>query len=221
MAAKTKTTTPKTKTAKSASVAKATKATGATTEKKSIRNKGARFLGWQLTPYSQAAYGPSTHSGRRSQKFELLASTGSVTKTESRFYLVDASEAPVGRVVTTIATLLMGKNRATFTYGAGCGDSVIVINADKAYFSANKADKKMYYSHSLYMGGLKNTTAGQMLKDKPERVIWLAAQGMMPKNKLSRYQLSLLKIYKGKEHPHSAQKPVPVSLKQPLKKLAS
>jgi large subunit ribosomal protein L13 len=191
----------------------------ATTEKKTGRSKGTRFLGWQKTPFTQSAYGRSTQGGKGNQEFKVLASTGSVQTTQPRWYLVDASEAPVGRVATTIASILMGKYRSTFTPGAGTGDAVIVINADKAYFTSNKAEQKIYYDHSRFMGGLKSETGDKLLKRKPEKVIWLAVQGMMPKNKISRYQLSLLKIVRGAEHEHQAQKPIQVSLKKMLKKI--
>lgn len=177
-------------------------------------------MGWQKTPISQATFGQTTKGGRQNTKFSLKHSTGTTTELTPRWYLLDATEAPIGRLATVAATLLMGKHRASFTPGAGSGDAVIVINAEKAFFTSNKADKKVYYDHSLWMGGLSMKTAKQALLDNPEDVIWTAVQGMLPKNKLSRYQLSLLKIYKGSEHPHTAQKPIVVSAKKsPLKKL--
>lgn len=180
----------------------------------------ARYLGWQKTPISQSTFGQTTLGGRRNTKFSLKHSTGSVQEVNPKYYLLDASEAPIGRIATVAATLLMGKHRTTFTPGAGSGDSVVVINAEKAFFTSNKADKKVYYDHSMFMGGLSMKTAKQALIDNCEEVIWTAVQGMLPKNKLSRYQLSHLKIYKGAEHPHSAQKPLVVSAKNtPLKKL--
>jgi large subunit ribosomal protein L13 len=182
----------------------------------------ARYLGWQKTPISQATFGRTTRGGNRNTKFSVKHSTGSIQEITPKFYLLDASEAPIGRIATVAATLLMGKHRATFTPGAGSGDSVVVINADKAFFSSNKADKKVYYSHSLWMGGLSQKSAKQALVDNCEEVIWTAVQGMLPKNKLSRYQLTHLKIYKGTEHPHAAQKPIVVSAKkEPLKRLGA
>ncbi len=188
--------------------------------KKAIRKKG-RFLGWQNTPITQAAFGGKTQGGRNNTKIGILDSTGSVQSVESRWFLVDASQAPVGRLATTIASILMGKYRPTFTRGAGCGDAVIVVNAAKAFFTSDKDQKKLYYKHTLYMGGIKSATAGQMLKTKPEQVIHLAVQGMMPKNKLSRYQLSLLKVYRGADHKHASQKPVQIDFASPLKKLVT
>lgn len=205
---------------------KAAKATSKKTAQKpeakaeSKRAKG-RFVGWQVSPYTQSAFGATTKGGSYNTESIILASTGSVQKTQPRYYLLDATDAPIGRLATTIATILMGKNRSTFTRGAGSGDAVIVVNAAKAFFTSNKADKKIYYWHTQYMGGLKSETAGQLLKRKPEKAIWLAVQGMLPKNKLSRYQLTLLKIYEGAEHPHKAQKPIAVKVTgQALKKIA-
>ncbi len=130
------------------------------------------------------------------------------------WHLIDASKLPIGRLATVAATLLMGKHKPSFTIGAGSGDAVVVIHADKAFFTSNKADKKIYYRHSGYMGGLKMQTAGEALKKDPTKVIYDAVQGMMPKNKLSRYQLSRLKIFVGSSHPLKAQSPVEVALNQ-------
>jgi large subunit ribosomal protein L13 len=96
----------------------------------------------------------------------------------------------------------------------GSGDCVVVINADKAFFTSDKADKKIYYWHSHWMGELKSQTAKQALIENPDEVIWGAVQGMLPKNKLSRYQLAHLKIYKGVDHPHKSQNPVKLSVKE-------
>lgn len=187
------------------------------TAEKAKTPKNYRFDGWQKTPIHQAVFGKTTRGGSQNTKFSLKHARGKVQSIATAWYLVDAASAPVGRVATTIATLLMGKHRTTFTPGAGSPDGVIVINADKAFFTSNKADKKTYYWHTQFMGGLKNRSAAQMLTEKPEKVIWLAVQGMLPKNKQSRYQLAKLKVYKGAEHPHSAQKPITVTVG--LKKL--
>lgn len=207
-----------------AAAKKATKKTETKTEsqvKKSTRSPG-RFLGWQLTPISQATFGRTTKGGSVNAKFTVKHSTGAVQAVEPKWYLVDAAEAPIGRLATVITTILMGKHRATFTPGMGSGDSVVVINAEKAFFTSDKADKKIYYWHSHWMGGLKSKTAKQALIDTPEDVLWEAVQGMLPKNKLSRYQLAHLKIYKGTEHPHATQKPIKISVKENgLKKLGA
>ncbi len=181
-----------------------------------------RFLGWQKTPAAQASFGRTTQGGRVVTKFQLLHSTGAVTTLSPSWYLIDASEAPIGQLASVAATLLMGKHRATFTPGAGSGDGVIIVNASKAFFTSDKADKKIYYDHSRWMGGLKSKSARDALKDDPAEVLWLAVQGMMPKNKLSRYQLSHLKIHKGAEHTQKAQKPIKVDVSEnPLKKLTA
>lgn len=189
------------------------------TAKQNTTQGSKRFIGWQNTPIHQTTFGRTTRGGRRNQTFKILHSTGSVKEYTGKTYLVDASEAPLGRMATVIATILSGKARPTFTPSASSADSVIVINAEKTFFTSNKADKKIYYWHSMYMGGLKSRTARDMIKTKPDRVIWLAVQGMLPKNKISRYQLSRLLIYKGAEHPHAAQKPTRVSLKEGSKRL--
>jgi len=191
----------------------------ASSKSKRLRTKDSRFLGWQLTPVTQASFGATTRGGSQNLKFKVLHSTGTVQTAEPRWFLVDASVAPVGRLATTIASILMGKYRPTFSRGAGAGDAVVVINASKAFFTSNKADRIVYYHHSGFMGGLKSRTAAQLLQTKPEKVLWMAVQGMMPKTKLSRYQLSLLKIYKGAEHPHGTQKPTAVEFAKPLKKI--
>src|SRR4051812_17725852 len=97
-----------------------------------------RFVGWQETPISQTTFGGTTRGGSRNTKFLLKKSTGSVQSIEPKWYLIDATEAPIGRVSTVAATLLMGKHRTTFTPGAGSGDGVIIINVDKAYFTSDK-----------------------------------------------------------------------------------
>lgn len=177
------------------------------------KTKSGRFLGWQDSPIQQASFGRSTRGGRRNQEFTLKNSVGSVQKVKKSWYLLDASEAPIGRLASVAASILMGKHRSTWTPGAGSGDGVVIINASKAFFTSNKADKKMYYWHTQWMGGLKSQSARLALKNNPEEVLLQAVQGMLPKNKLSRYQLALLKVFKGSDHGMGAQKPVAVSLK--------
>ena len=194
-------------------------AKAASAEKKTTSAKTTRFLGWQNTPIQQASFGRTTRGGSRNTKFAIKHSTGSVQSVEPKWYVLDASEVAIGRLASTAATLLSGKHRATYTPGAGSGDFVAIINADKAFFTADKAEKKIYYWHTHYMGGLKSESARHALERRPDEVIWEAVQGMLPKNKLSRYQLAHLKVYKGKDHPHAAaQKPVPLSLKKNLLK---
>lgn len=175
--------------------------------------KSDRYVGWQSTPIHQASFGSTTKGGRANQNFKLKFSSGPVQEVKSEWYLLDASQLPVGRLASLAATILMGKHKATFTPGAGSGDGVVIINADKAFFTSNKDEKKIYYRHTGYIGHLKMQTAGEALAKHPERVLYDAVQGMMPKNRLSRYQLTHLKIYRGVEHPHKAQSPKPIELK--------
>ncbi len=183
------------------------------TTEESRKNRKGRFLGWQDTPIQQATFGGTTKGGRNNTKSVLKHSTGAVQEVSKSWYLLDASEAPVGRLASVAASILMGKHRPTFTPGAGSGDGVIVINADKAFFTSNKADKKIYYWHTKFMGGLKQETARDALIKHPEKVIWDAVQGMLPHNKLSRYQLALLKVFRTADHPQKSQKPSAISLK--------
>lgn len=123
------------------------------------------------------------------------------------WYLVDAENQVLGRIATTIANVLRGKNKPTFTPSVDTGDFIIVVNAEKIALTGNKRADKMYYSHSGYPGGIKSITAGKLLDKKPEDLIKHAVKGMLPKNKLARHMLSKLKIYAGSEHPHKAQLP--------------
>ena len=177
---------------------------------KEAPSKKYRFVGWQNTPIHQATFGQTTRGGSKNTRFLVKHSTGDVTSIDAQTYVVDASKVPLGRMATIISVLLMGKHRPTFTPGAGSADSVVVINAEKTFLSSNKADKKIYYWHSHWMGGLKQQSAREALQTRPDEIIWEAVQGMLPKNKISRYALARLKIYKGSEHPHKAQKPIAV-----------
>jgi large subunit ribosomal protein L13 len=126
---------------------------------------------------------------------------------EKKWYLVDAREKVLGRLASEIATVLRGKKKPIFTPHMDAGDYVVVINAEKIILTANKVEKKIYYHHSGYVGGLKETTAKEMLLKRPENLIKFAVKGMLPKNSLGRRQLTKLKIYAGQDHPHQAQKP--------------
>lgn len=126
---------------------------------------------------------------------------------ERSWYLIDAENKVLGKLATKIADILRGKHKPVFTPHIDTGDFVIVINAEKIHLSGNKLKNKLYYRHSGYPGGLKVTSAGEMLKKKPGNIIKFAVGGMLPKNKLGRKQLKKLKIYSGVDHPHSAQKP--------------
>ena len=133
-----------------------------------------------------------------------------VAKTEDvkrDWYLVDVDSQVLGRIATTIANVLRGKNKPTFTPSVDTGDFVIVVNAEKIALTGNKLADKTYYSHSGYPGGIKSITAGKLIEKKPEELIKHAVKGMLPKNKLARHMLNKLKIYSGSEHPHKAQQP--------------
>jgi large subunit ribosomal protein L13 len=126
---------------------------------------------------------------------------------EKKWYLVDAENRILGRLATEIAHRLRGKHKPIFTPHADTGDFIVVINADKIALKGAKLDKKIYYRHSGYMGGLKEISARRLLEKKPEEVLRLAVKGMLPKNSLGRRQLKKLKIYAGPDHPHQAQEP--------------
>lgn len=123
------------------------------------------------------------------------------------WYVVDATGQTLGRLSTKIATILRGKHKPTFSPAVDCGDFVIVINADKIVVTGRRLDQKRYYRHSLYPGGLKETTLRDMLRKHPERPIELAVQRMLPKNALGRKLFGKLKVYAGSVHPHTAQQP--------------
>lgn len=130
---------------------------------------------------------------------------------QRRWVIVDASGRALGRVATQIADLLRGKGKPTFSPHIDCGDFVVVINAAKVRLTGRKLTDKIYYRHSEYPGGLRATSAGKMLGEKPERLVRTAVQGMLPKNRLSRRLITKLKVYTGAEHPHAAQQAVLVA----------
>ncbi len=124
---------------------------------------------------------------------------------DRKWYLVDAEDKILGRLATQIAMRLRGKHKPIFTPHADTGDFIVVVNAEKVALSGKKWDKKIYYRHSGYIGGLKQITARKLLEKKPEDVLRFAVRGMLPKNSLGRRQLKKLKIYVGPENPHQAQ----------------
>ena len=126
---------------------------------------------------------------------------------ERDWFVVDAENKVLGRLAAKIATILRGKHKPIFTPHVDTGDFVVVINAEKVHLTGTKLDKKMYYRHSGYPGGIKSTSAGEMLEKKPEAVIQRAVKGMLPKNKLGSRMLRRLKVYAGQDHPHQAQQP--------------
>jgi large subunit ribosomal protein L13 len=124
-----------------------------------------------------------------------------------RWFIVDAEGKVLGRLSTTIATILAGKNKPTYTPFLDTGDFVIVINAEKVVLTGKKETDKIYRHHSQYPGGLKERAARFVRAEKPERIIEEAVWGMLPKNKLGRQMLKKLNVYRGAKHPHEAQKP--------------
>ena len=128
------------------------------------------------------------------------------------WYVVDASEVSLGRLATQVATLLTGKGKPMFTHHIDCGDHVIVINSDNLVVTGNKLEDKMYYHHSHYPGGLKETQLKDKLAKDSTEVIIKAVRGMLPVNKLRDERLARLRVYKGAEHNHEAQKPKAYSL---------
>ncbi len=128
-------------------------------------------------------------------------------KIERKWYVVDADGCTLGRLASGVASVLRGKNKPQFTPHVDTGDYVIIVNADKIKVTGKKLNQKIYYNHSDYVGGMRETTLKEMLAKKPERVIELAVKGMLPKGPLGRSMYSKLFVYAGPEHKHAAQKP--------------
>ena len=126
---------------------------------------------------------------------------------ERKWYVVDAAGKPLGKTAVIVADLLRGKTKPTFTPNADCGDYVIIINAGKAVLTGKKGTQKMYRTHSGWIGGLKETKYRLLMQQKPELAMQLAVRGMLPRNIITKDSLSRLHIYRGAEHPHTAQKP--------------
>ena len=126
---------------------------------------------------------------------------------ERKWYVVDATAMTLGRLASEVAKVLRGKNKPTFTPHIDTGDYVIVVNAEKVKVTGKKLDQKIYYHHSDYVGGMKETTLREMLAKKPEKVVELAVKGMLPKGPLGREMYTKLFVYAGPEHKHQAQKP--------------
>ena len=128
-------------------------------------------------------------------------------KIERKWYVVDAEGCTLGRLASGVASVLRGKNKPQFTPHVDTGDYVIVVNADKIKVTGKKMDQKVYYNHSDYVGGMKETTLKEMMAKKPEKVVELAVKGMLPKGPLGREMYTKLFVYAGPEHKHAAQKP--------------
>ena len=128
-------------------------------------------------------------------------------KIERKWYVVDAEGCTLGRLASGVASVLRGKNKPQFTPHVDTGDYVIIVNADKIKVTGKKMDQKIYYHHSDYVGGMKETTLKEMMAKKPEKVVELAVKGMLPKGPLGREMYTKLFVYAGPEHKHAAQKP--------------
>lgn len=144
------------------------------------------------------------------RRIDLLAMktySANANDRDRRWYVVDAEGKTLGRLSTQIADVLRGKRKPTFTPHVDTGDFVVVINAEKVSVTGKKRATKLYHRHSGYPGGLRTRTFEEMIEKRPEEVIRLAVKGMLPRNRLSRRQITKLKIYAGPEHPHTAQSP--------------
>lgn len=128
-------------------------------------------------------------------------------KIERKWYVVDAEGCTLGRLASGVASVLRGKNKPQFTPHVDTGDYVIIVNADKIKVTGRKLDEKIYYNHSKYVGGMKETTLRELLAKKPEKVTELAVKGMLPKGPIGREMYRKLFVYAGPEHKHAAQKP--------------
>ena len=131
---------------------------------------------------------------------------------ERKWYVIDATDKPLGRVATKAAHILRGKHKVTFTPHVDCGDYVIIINADKVKLTGNKLDNKMYYNHSGYTGGLRERNAREMIESYPVEMVERAVVGMLPHNRLGRATAKKLFVYAAAEHKHAAQKPTEVTV---------
>jgi large subunit ribosomal protein L13 len=135
-----------------------------------------------------------------------------IKEIERKWYVVDAEDKILGRLASEIARRLRGKHKPTFSPFIDNGDFIIVTNADRIQLTGNKWDDKKYYRHTGYMGGIKESTAKELLEKHPTDLITKAVKGMLPKNKIGRAQLKKLKVYAGSEHPHKAQQPAELIL---------
>ncbi len=138
-----------------------------------------------------------------------IAKTGEI---ERKWYLIDAEGQTLGRLTSRIASILRGKTKTTFTPSVDMGDFVVVINAEKVHVTGNKTQQKMYRHHTGYPGGFRETSFDKLIQKHPERIIEKAVRGMLPHTRLGDDQFTKLKVYKGTDHPHQAQKPIEIKL---------
>jgi large subunit ribosomal protein L13 len=134
----------------------------------------------------------------------FMANKGNI---ERKWYILDAAGKPLGKTATVAATLLKGKHKPEYTPHADCGDYVIIVNAEKAVLTGKKLDQKYYRTHSGYVGGLKETKYRKLMAERPELAMRLAVRGMLPRNIITKDSLTRLKIFRGPDHIHAAQKP--------------
>ncbi|MBR2376812.1 MAG: 50S ribosomal protein L13 [Clostridia bacterium] len=139
----------------------------------------------------------------------FMAKNGQI---ERKWYVVDATGLALGRLASQVAAVLRGKNKPTFTPNVDTGDHVIIINTDKVILTGKKLDKKFYTYHTGYVGGLKQIPYSKMMAEKSDLAVYEAVKGMLPKNSLGRQMITKLRVYKGAEHNHIAQKPVELKL---------
>lgn len=130
-----------------------------------------------------------------------------------KWYIIDASNVILGKLAVEAANLLRGKNKADFTPNVDCGDYLIIVNSDKVILSSNKIDREKWYTHSGYIGGLKEKSGRLMIEKYSDKLVYDAIKGMLPKNTLSRYIIKKLHVYKGANHMHEAQKPEELKVK--------
>ena len=136
------------------------------------------------------------------QRQTTIAKAQDITR---KWYVVDATNKPLGRLASEVAVILIGKNKPIWTPNVDCGDFVIIINAEKVEFSGTKLDTKMYHRHTGYFGGVKSEKLGDLLNTNPAKLYRLAVRGMLPKTNLAKEMIKKLKVYAGSEHPHTAQ----------------
>ena len=134
------------------------------------------------------------------------------TKVERKWYVIDAAGKPLGRVAAKAAVLLNGKHKVTYTPNVDCGDHVVIINCDKAVLTGSKLDKKFYHHHSGWIGGMKSVNYRTLMATKADKAMYLAVEGMLPGNKLGAKAMTRLRVYKGAQHEHAAQKPEAIEL---------
>ncbi len=126
---------------------------------------------------------------------------------QRKWYVIDAAGKSVGRVAASAASILRGKHKPTYTPHVDCGDHVIILNCDKAVFTGNKLEQKVYRRHSGWVGGLKEVTAKEMMAQRSDKAMYMAVKGMLPDTTIGRSALTRLRVYKGAEHKHEAQQP--------------